>query len=107
MKLLACSVALPTYAKVLQIMANEHILRELQGPRIGPAAGEFRSPGNYFFSIFGKPNMETTWGWRVVGHHVSLNFTVVGGRYLTATPFLLAHISKITSTHLRRLTFVP
>jgi hypothetical protein len=88
-QLLACSVALPTYAKVLQIMSNEHILRELQGPRIGPAAGEFRSPGNYFFSIFGKPNMETTWGWRVVGHHVSLNFTVVGGRYLTATPFLL------------------
>ena len=53
-QLLACSVALPTYAKVLQIMSNEHILRELQGPRIGPAASEFRSPGNYFFSVFGS-----------------------------------------------------
>jgi hypothetical protein len=89
--LLAASVSLPTYAKVVQIMANEHVLRELNGPRMGPAAVEFRNPGNYYFSFFGMPNMEKTWGWRVVGHHVSLNFTLVGGIYLNATPCLLGN----------------
>jgi hypothetical protein len=87
--LLAASVSLTTYAKVLQIMANESLLRELQGPRMGPAATEFRNPGNYYFSVFARPNLESTWGWRVVGHHVSLNFTVVAGVYLAATPCLL------------------
>ena len=89
--LLAQSVSLPTYAKVVQIMANEHVLRELNGPRMGPAAVEFRNPGNYYFSFFGMPNMEKTWGWRVVGHHVSLNFTLIGGIYLNATPCLLGN----------------
>ncbi len=87
--LLASSVSLPTYAKVVQVMAHENVLRELQGPRMGPGALEFRNPGNYYFSFFGKPNLETTWGWRVVGHHVSLNFTVVGGVYVASTPCLL------------------
>jgi hypothetical protein len=40
-------------------------------------------------SIFGRPNNDETWGWRFVGHHVSLNFTIVEGKYLATTPCLL------------------
>ena len=29
------------------------------------------------------------WGWQVAGHHVSLNFTVADGRYVSPTPCML------------------
>ena len=38
-----------------------------------------RDPERYFFSVFGTPSPRGAWGWRVEGHHVSLNFTVVNG----------------------------
>ena len=30
--------------------------------------------------VFGTPSRDTPWGWRVEGHHVSVNFTIAGGR---------------------------
>lgn len=87
-QLMTSGLSVPGYTKATQIMAFEDVLRELQKERMGLSASEFRTPGLYFFSVFGKPNLDETWGWRVVGHHVSLNFTVVEGRYLTTTPCL-------------------
>src|SRR5205085_2900552 len=43
-----------------------------------------RDPEWYFFTIFGTPARQ--WGWRVEGHHLSLNFTLEGGRIVAATP---------------------
>jgi len=40
----------------------------------------------YFFSIFGEPTAKD-WGWRVEGHHLSLNFTVHDGQVASSTPF--------------------
>ena len=45
-----------------------------------------RNPGWYFFSVFGNPSSEGTWGWRVEGHHLSLHFTVVNGETIASTP---------------------
>ena len=45
-----------------------------------------RDPERYFFSIFGTPSTTGTWGWRVEGHHVSLQFTVVNGTLVAASP---------------------
>src|SRR5262249_14020267 len=39
-----------------------------------------------FVSIFGTPGASGSWGWRVEGHHVSLNFTIVDGALVAATP---------------------
>jgi hypothetical protein len=50
---------------------------------------EFRDPGGYYFTFFGMPNLDETWGWRLVGHHLSLNFTIVRQEYVSVTPFLL------------------
>jgi hypothetical protein len=36
--------------------------------------------------VFGQPAPAATWGWRVEGHHVSLNFTIVDGVLVAATP---------------------
>jgi hypothetical protein len=45
-----------------------------------------RDPVRYFFSVFGTPSARGAWGWRVEGHHVSLNFTVVNGSFVAASP---------------------
>ena len=39
-----------------------------------------RDPENYFVVIFGTPSRDRPWGWRVEGHHISVNFTVTAGR---------------------------
>jgi hypothetical protein len=51
-----------------------------------PAEGMVRDPVRYFFSVFGTPGPRGAWGWRVEGHHVSLNFTVVNGSLLASSP---------------------
>jgi hypothetical protein len=87
-QLLASALSLPGYTQAVSIMAFENVLRELNAPRAGLAAAEFRHPGKYQFSFFGEPHAEQTWAWRMVGHHVAVNFTIVNGRYVAPTPLL-------------------
>jgi len=88
-RLVAESMSLPAYARVVQVMSNEHVLRELNLPVFGHVAATFRDARGYFLSFFGQPQPDSTWGWRLVGHHLSINVTVVDGDLVTATPFLL------------------
>ncbi len=72
------------YDKANAIMnVLEPILREREH-------NDSRDPDLYFFTIFGDPDVDGhaggTWGWRVEGHHLSLNFTIVDGRAVSATP---------------------
>ena len=69
------------YIKTTTIMSLEEILRAAQGSR-GPA----RDPDLYYISIFGDPGADGPWGWSLEGHHVSLNFTVVGDSMIATTP---------------------
>jgi hypothetical protein len=45
-----------------------------------------RDPELYYFSVFGTPGGNDPWGWRVEGHHVSLNITAVNGVMTAWTP---------------------
>lgn len=63
------------------IMSLEQILQEMEQGK-----GPVRDPALYYFSIFGKPGPNETWGWRVEGHHLAINFTVVQGREISSTP---------------------
>jgi len=45
-----------------------------------------RKPGWYFFTVFGTPSKTGPWGWRVEGHHLSLNFTMDGTQVVASTP---------------------
>ncbi len=76
--------------KAVTIMSLEEVLYQMEGvtqeePKRSQVR-ERRNPEKYFVSIFGKPEATGTWGWRVEGHHLSLNFTVKDGRLLRATP---------------------
>ncbi len=68
------------YFKANTIMSMEQILRDMEKGK-----GPLRDPERYFFSIFGTPEIDGTWGWRVEGHHLALNFTV-SGREVAVTP---------------------
>jgi hypothetical protein len=49
-------------------------------------------------SVFGTPSTKANWGWRLEGHHLSLNFTIVGGQMVSTTPqFLGAHPAEVPS----------
>jgi hypothetical protein len=69
------------YIKATTIMSLESILAELE-----KGGAMVRKPGWYFFTIFGDPSKDGKWGWRVEGHHLSLNFTLDGGKVVASTP---------------------
>jgi hypothetical protein len=71
------------YEKATTIMSLESILADLEKDN---ARAPARNPGNYFFTIFGTPSKTGPWGWRVEGHHLSLNFTLDKGKVVSATP---------------------
>ncbi len=78
------------YAKAVTIMSLERILWELENH------AEKRDPEKYHVSIFGDPTKDKTWGWRVEGHHLSANFTIIDGRLVAATPsFMGANPGKV------------
>jgi len=79
--LLASGLSHRGYGKAVSIMSLEAVLAELEKGK-GPA----RDPEMYFFSIFGKPGGNDPWGWRVEGHHLSLNFTANGATDPAMTP---------------------
>jgi hypothetical protein len=70
------------YLKATTIMSLEDVLKELEQGKNGPV----RDPELYYISIFGSPGPQDLWGWRVEGHHLSLNFTVAHGNDVTVTP---------------------
>jgi hypothetical protein len=83
--LLATGMSQKGNAKVLAIINLEPVLKELERARPGPT----RDSGLYYFTIFGQPGGKEPWGWRVEGHHVALNFTVVSDDAIAAAPAFL------------------
>ncbi|MEN9684623.1 MAG: hypothetical protein RLZZ28_409 [Bacteroidota bacterium] len=45
------------------------------------------SPKNYYFAFFGQPT-EAQWGFKLEGHHLSINFTFVDDK-IAVTPFFI------------------
>src|SRR5262245_53248110 len=64
------------------IMSLESILKVLE-----KNGANVRDPEWYFFTIFGTPGKTGKWGWRVEGHHLSINYTLEGSQVVTETPF--------------------
>lgn len=43
---------------------------------------------SYWFSLFGQPSADGSWGWQLYGHHVALNFVSIAGRHVIAPVFI-------------------
>ncbi len=90
-ELIVASVSMPGYAKVVSIMAMEHVRRALM-LAAAPQIAHLFDPERYCFRVFGMPGGAQPWGWQLAGHHVSLNFTVTAGRYVSPTPCMLGSV---------------
>jgi hypothetical protein len=82
-ELIEAGTSIPGYTKVVSVIAMEHVLRALQ-----PELADLFDPERYCLKVFGSPG-ERAWGWQFAGHHVSLNFTVVDGQWISPTPCML------------------
>jgi hypothetical protein len=78
-RLLASALSREGLDKALGIMYLDQILFERE-------QRDIRNPERYYVSIFGEPSERGTWGWRVEGHHLSLNFTLTDGRLVSTSP---------------------
>jgi lysophospholipase L1-like esterase len=87
---LASGLSQRGYEQAVTIMSLDQILKDMEkgkGPR--------RDPNNYAFSIFGTPGAKNTWGWRVEGHHLSLNFTMSHGRAAAGPVFFGSNPAEV------------
>lgn len=93
--LIQASLSQNGYEKATNIIDLENVLRVIEdrGPN-----DTYRDPLNYYFTIFGTPQQEKVWGWRLEGHHLSVNFSTVDNEIVSATPtFFGSNPGKVPS----------
>ena len=82
-QLVAAGLSRSGYVTAATIIGLETVLDAFEGWRY---PGRGRDPGWYYVAIFGRPDRTEPWGWRFEGHHISLNYTIVGGQIVAPTP---------------------
>lgn len=84
-KLLSTGLTGAGFERVLKVMSLEEVLYLLEG---GDEAKrrERRHPHRYHISVFGTPGKTGRWSWRVEGHHLSLNYLIENGQFVSSTP---------------------
>jgi hypothetical protein len=100
--LLKAGTSASGYQQASNIMSLEFVLAELEKGK-----GPVRNPEWYFLSIFGEPGKNSRWGWRLEGHHLSLNFTVDRGKVLSATPFFFGANPAVIDNGHKKLRTLP
>src|SRR5262245_27675518 len=78
-ELMKASLSAMGYGKAVNVIRLEEVLRQLE-----TLGALLRDPEKYYVAVFGVPG--SAWGWRLEGHHLSLNFTIVPGRPIAMTP---------------------
>lgn len=80
-----------------QIMTLEQILRDRGGDP------EVRNTEKYSIAIFGEPSETKVWGWRFEGHHLSLNFSVLGDKVVGMPVFFGTNPAELKKGPLKGL----
>jgi hypothetical protein len=88
--LLAAGLSQTGYIKAVTIMSLEDVLKIIEND-----SGEVRNPEKYYFSVFGTPTDSGTWGYRVEGHHLSQNYTVVNGTVIDGPSFFGSNPAEV------------
>jgi hypothetical protein len=85
-RLVATGLSTAGYVTASTIIGLENVLDQLEGFAASFDRPRGRDPLMYFLRLFGEPSATGTWSWRLGGHHVSLNFTIVDGELAASTP---------------------
>jgi hypothetical protein len=70
-------------------------------------SGEVRNPEKYYFSIFGSPSDTGPWGYRIEGHHLSQNYTIVKGKVIDGPSFFGANPAQVRQGPRKDLRTLP
>ncbi|MEQ8505605.1 MAG: DUF3500 domain-containing protein [Rhodospirillales bacterium] len=81
--LMQSTLSAPGVHKAEAVMALEAVLAEVEGSSLS-----YRDPEKYYISVFGAPG-RYPWGWRLEGHHLSINVTVAAAGEVSVTPTFL------------------
>src|SRR5258706_4012175 len=85
-RLVAGGLSTPGYVTAATIIGLENVLDQLDGFTASFERPRGRDPLLYYVRFFGSPSPTGTWSWRLGGHHISLNFTIIDGVLSAATP---------------------
>ncbi len=88
-RLLATALSPTAYAQAMAIIALEEVLDRAEGWRRG------RHSGDYWIAVFGDPARDDRWAWRLEGHHLSVNMTVVDDQVSPAPIFFGANPAAV------------
>ena len=88
--LLSAGLSQQGFLKAESVMSLEDVLKAIEH-----GTGPERDPEKYYVSIFGTPSADGIWGYRVEGHHLSQNYTVVGGHVAGAPSFFGANPAEV------------
>lgn len=95
-RLLACSLSAQGYLKAIGIIQLDDLVRARMDAMIFPQTSDFEIGRDfYWLGVFGTPGSGEPWGWQLEGHHLGLNFTVVGDSIAVTPAFLGADPAEI------------
>ncbi len=90
MALVGASFSVKGLALTQAIMKTDQTLREINND-------ERYDPELYFFTIMGQPSTTEPWGWQIDGHHLVVNYFVLGDQ-VVMTPMFLGGEPVVTTT---------
>ena len=85
-RLVASGLSTAGYVTASTIIGLENVLDHVEGFTSTFDRPRGRDPLMYYVRFFGSPSPTGTWSWRLGGHHVSLNFTIIDGVLSGSTP---------------------
>ena len=108
-KILSTSFSSQGYLKTFAIMQVDDILHEIfeiahQREQIDDRTIGFIRKldwdyGNYYLAILGNPGMDTAWGFKFEGHHISINLTVTKDSFSMTPLFFGSDPAVVQVTH--------
>jgi len=88
-RLMSTALSHEGISKALGVMYLDQILFEIEDRPV-------RDSELYYVTVFGDPSSEGNWGWRVEGHHLSLNLTLQDGEVISTSPtFMGANPARV------------
>ncbi len=95
--ILAASLSPEGVSKAKNIMAMEEYLKAVSIELGNPGGLEVERLGNdkYYFTFMGTPSDTEPWGWQIDGHHLVINYFILGDQVVMTPTFMGSELTHI------------
>lgn len=90
-ELLQNSLSVSGMEKVRKVMQTDYTLREFNPDN------QFLDESLYYITLMGEPSSRAPWGWQFEGHHLAINYFVLGDQVVMTPVFMGAEPAITTS----------